>query len=387
MSAVKDIFEELQQTLNIDDSSVTIHDDRTYDRILKERNLGLGESYMDGWWDCSDLDGLFYQIQRAQAGPRIKWSLWTKIRFLGIYLYSLVFNIQSYSKSLKVGVQHYDLGEELYSRMLDRNMCYSCGYWDQADGLDEAQINKMDLICRKLSLSEGMTVLDIGCGWGGFAKYASIQYGCKVLGITISHSQLQYCKENNSNDNTEFLFMDYRELLGSEHECKYDRVVSVGMMEHVGGQNYQTYMSVINAVLKEDGMALIHTIGGRDIKLLADPWYNTYIFPNSVLPTLSQIARATEQVAGNPLVIEDVHNFGHHYDKTLMCWYHNFTESFDRINEDRLSNGKTALDDRFVRMWTYYLLSSAGMFRARDIQLYQVVLSKGGVVGGYRSIR
>ena len=388
MSAAKTIILELTEKIGLDLSSITIHDERVYAEVLNKRNFGLGKTYMEGGWSCDRLDDFFFQLQRSRIAAKVELTWWAKLRYMYLYTYSRLFNLQSYQKSLEVGVSHYDLGEELYSKMLDTRMCYSCGYWKNAETLDEAQEAKLDLICRKLGLEAGMTVLDIGCGWGGLARYAADNYGVSVLGITISKSQLAYCVHHNKTELTDFEFLDYRELLEcEEYAAHFDRVVSVGMIEHVGSQNYGQFMTMVDYVLKASGLTLIHSIGGRDPKLLADPWYNTYIFPNSVLPTLTQISEAVEGVAGNPWVIEDVHNFGSDYDRTLKCWYQNFMASLTEINKVRKAQGKTVLDEHFVRMWSYYLLSSAGMFRARDIQLYQIVISKGGVLTGYQSIR
>jgi cyclopropane-fatty-acyl-phospholipid synthase len=366
---------------------VTVHDERVYARILRDRNLGIGESYMEGWWDCEAIDEVIYHAQRAQIGPKMQWSWWSLLKWSGLYAWSRLVNLQTTSKSLEVGASHYDLGEELYARMLDSRMIYSCGYWKDATTLDEAQTAKLDLVCRKLGLESGMKVLDIGCGWGGFARYAAETYGVEVLGITISKSQLRWATDHNSAPHTEFQFLDYRDLLTSpRYEGYFDRVVSIGMIEHVGVQNYATFMQVVDYVLISEGLALVHTIGGRQPKLLADPWFNKYIFPNSVLPTLTQLSAAVEHVPGNPFVIEDVHNFGSDYDKTLMCWYENFMRHLPAINAERATMGKSPLDDVFVRMWRYYLLCSAGLFRARDTELYQIVLSKGGVLGGYQRV-
>nr|QBK91817.1 MAG: mycolic acid cyclopropane synthetase [Pithovirus LCPAC304] len=388
MSTAKAIVCEIGEAFDIDTSSIAVYDERVYDRLLKDRNLGMGESYMEGWWDCKRLDDFICQVQRKQIGPKIQWGWWTWIRWGALYSWSWVFNLQSYDKSLEVGASHYDLGEELYGTMLDSRMMYSCGYWKDATTLDLAQEAKCELICQKLGLKEGMTVLDIGCGWGGFAKYAADTYSVQVIGITISNNQLQYARNHNKTDLTTFHFMDYRRMLGlPRYEGYFDRVVSIGMLEHVGAQNYDIFMETVDYVLKAEGLALLHTIGGRQPKLLADAWFNKYIFPNSVLPTLTQISKSVEKVPGNPFVIEDIHNFGSHYDKTLLCWYQNFMDGLGEINKKRTKAWKERLDETFVRMWRYYLLCSAGMFRSRDIQLYQVVLSKGGVEGGYQSIR
>ncbi len=389
MSA-KTIIKTLAIESKIDLSQITVHNDRFYRRTFQSRNLGAGESYMDGDWDCDHLDQLFCEIKTTRLDKQLKLSLWMWLRDIFLYLLSYLINVQSKNRSLVVGAKHYDLGTALYSKMLDKKMIYSCGYWKGAKNLDQAQINKLDLICRKLKFEPGMKVLDIGCGWGGFAKYAASNYGVDVLGITISKEQLKYAIEHSkvesgkeNKGSTEYEFIDYRDLLhyGKYKNC-FDAVVSIGMFEHVGIQNYRKYMEVVSFVLKDDGLTLLHTISQTKSRLENDPWFDKYIFPNSLLPTIQQISKAAEEI----LVIEDLHNFGSDYDKTLMVWHRNFNQNFQKINHERSKSGKSKFDERFKRMWNYYILSSAGMFRARDIQLYQVVFSK-GLKEGYTGIR
>ncbi len=407
MSA-KSILTTLAAKSGIDLAKIKVHDERVYQRILRDRNLGMGESYVEGWWDCEHLDELFCQIKTSRSDKQLELSFWMWLRVIFLYLLSFFINFQSRDRSLVVGVEHYDLGDTLYSRMLDRKMIYSCGYWKtdvdrstsdeqqsvhswkETDDLNQAQINKLDLICQKLKLEPGMKVLDIGCGWGGFAEYAATNYQVEVLGITISKEQLKYAIEHNivesdreENGSTKFEFMDYRNLLDHEKYEKYfDAVVSIGMFEHVGSQNYRTFMKVSSYVMKDNGLTLLHTISQRKTRLENDPFFDKHIFPNSLLPTIQQISQAAEEI----LVMEDLHNFGSDYDKTLMVWHHNFNQYFDQINLERSKNGQLEFDQKFKRMWNYYLLSSAGFFRARDLQLYQIVFSK-GLKGGYTGIR
>ena len=250
--------------------------------------------------------------------------------------------------------------------MLDERMNYSCGYWQNAENLYQAQVNKLDLVCRKLHLKPGMSVLEIGCGWGSFAKYASENYGVRVHGITISKEQLVLAKNSCKGLDVDFELKDYRDL-----NAKYDRIVSIGMFEHVGYKNYKNYMKVVNRCLKDDGLFLLHTIGRNSSSHATDPWINKYIFPNGMTPSSSQIGNAVEDF----FVIEDWHNFGQDYDATLMSWNANFQNNFHLL--------KDTYDETFKRMWEYYLLMCAGTFRARRNQLWQLVLSKKGVRGGY----
>jgi len=292
---------------------------------------------------------------------------WKTIKY---FLIAKLFNQQTTTKSLKVGKEHYDIGNELYQLMLDPYMCYSCGYWKSADNLNQAQIDKLERSCQKFKLKPGMKVLDIGCGWGSFAKYAAENYRAKVVGVTISKKQVCLGKELCKGLPVDLRFQDYREVDG-----KFDRVVSLGMFEHVGPKNYKTYMKTVKRNLKDNGLFLLHTIGGNSSVTKTDDWIEKYIFPNSVLPSLKQINKAAEGL----FVVEGVHSFGAYYGTTLMEWYKNFDKSWDDI--------KSNYDEKFYRMWKYYLLASAGSFRARKNQLWQVVLSKKGVSGGYNSIR
>jgi cyclopropane-fatty-acyl-phospholipid synthase len=281
-----------------------------------------------------------------------------------------LFNLQSFRRAFEVGEKHYDIGNDLFSKMLGETMIYSCGYWKEADGLDAAQKNKMDLICRKLDLRPGQRILDIGCGWGSFAKYAAENYGVSVVGITISKEQREFAENLCKGLSVEFRLQDYRDL-----DEKFDHIVSVGMIEHVGFKNYRNYMEVAKRCLKTDGLFLLHTIGSMKSGSGTDPWTNRYIFPNGMIPSLKQLAKSVEGL----FVIEDVHNFGSYYDNTLMAWCANFEAAWPEL--------KTKYDKRFYRMWKYYLLSCAGAFRARSLQLWQIVLSSDGVSGGYETVR
>lgn len=345
---------------------ITVHNDRLYARVLSEGSLGLGESYMDGWWDCKALDQFFYHIARSDMFHQAPKN----INSLLMYLKAKLMNLQSRSRAFQVGQQHYDLGNDLFKAMLDKHMLYSCGYWKNAQTLDKAQEDKCDLICKKLYLKPGMKVLDIGCGWGGFALYAAKNYGVEVVGVTISKEQAEYAKHVTKGYPIEIRLQDYREI-----DEPFDRIVSIGMFEHVGVKNYKTFMKIAYKLLKDDGLMVLHTIGGNSSQTHGDPWLNKYIFTNGMLPSVEQIAYASQGL----LVMEDWHNFGADYDKTLMAWHANFVHHWPQL--------KNKYDDRFYRMWTYYLLSCAGIFRARAIQLWQIVFSKSGVVGGYVSVR
>lgn len=345
---------------------IQVHNEKFYKRVFDHGSLGLGESYMDAWWDCDALDQLFSRVLAAKLNKKIKTNYAIFLKFLLVKL----FNLQTKKRALIVGKKHYDLNNFLFQCMLDKRMNYSCGYWKNANNLEEAQVAKLDLICRKLLLEPGMRVLDIGCGWGGFAKFAAENYGVKVTGITISKEQYEYAKKNCQDLSVDIRFEDYRDI-----KEQFDRIVSIGMFEHVGHLNYRHYLQVAHQNLTESGLFLLHTIGNNETTFEVCPWVRKYIFPNGFLPSIQQIARSIEKL----FVMEDWHNFGADYDKTLMAWNKNFRTHWDAL--------KNYFDERFYRMWNYYLLSCAGIFRVRELQLWQIVLSKKGVLGGYQSVR
>jgi cyclopropane-fatty-acyl-phospholipid synthase len=344
---------------------IRVHEDALYARILRQGALGLGESYMDGWWDCERLDQFFHRILAAKLETKIQPT----VELLRVARARLS-NLQRPSRSYEVGRRHYDIGNDFYRHTLDSRMIYSCGYWTNASTLDEAQEAKLDLVCRKLYLRPGMRVLDIGCGWGGTAKFAAERYGVEVVGITVSEEQAKVAEGVCRGLAVEIRLQDYRDVRES-----FDRVLSLGMFEHVGYRNYTTYMKICRDCLSDDGLFLLHTIGSNRSVARANRWTERYIFPNSMLPSAKQITAAAEGL----FVIEDWHSFGPDYDKTLMCWHGNFEQAWPTLKE--------RYDERFYRMWRYFLLSSAGSFRARTNQLWQIVLSPKGVTGGYRSVR
>ncbi|PWC22304.1 cyclopropane fatty acyl phospholipid synthase [Brenneria roseae subsp. roseae] len=327
-----------------------------FKRVLQQGSIGLGESYMDGWWDCDRLDMFFHRILRAHLDEKMP----SRVNDILRIAIARLTNLQSRKRAWIVGKEHYDLGNDLFCHLLDPYMQYSCGYWKRADNLCDAQRDKLDMICNKLQLQPGMTLLDIGCGWGGLAAYAAQHYGVTVHGVTISAEQQAFAEKHYGNLDIHILLQDYRDL----HQ-QYDRIVSVGMFEHVGPKNYATYFEVANRCLKPDGIFLLHTIGANQTAHNVDPWINKYIFPNGCLPSVKQIASASEKY----FVMEDWHNFGSDYDKTLMAWHQNFLAGWPQLKEN--------YSERFKRMFVYYLNACAGAFRARDIQLWQVVFTRG----------
>lgn len=345
---------------------IQVLDDRFYYKVITQGSLGLGEAYMDGWWEVQHIDEWAFRILRLNLNYR--WD--SRLNEIWHWIHSLFCNLQSKSRAFIVGEKHYDIGNHLFIKMLDKRMTYSCGYWKKANNLNDAQEAKMELICQKIGLQPGMKVLDIGCGWGSFAKYAAEKYNVAVVGITISKNQLEFAQHSCRGLPIKLRLQDYRDLNES-----FDRIVSIGQMEHVGYKNYNVYFDIIHRCLTDYGIFLLHTIGSNESVRRVDPWIEKYIFPNGMLPSIKQLSTAFEK----KFVMEDWHNFGESYDKTLMAWYHNFDTNWSEIKKD--------YDERFYRMWKYYLLTNAGAFRARSIQLWQIVFSKNGILNGYQSIR
>ncbi len=334
-----------------------------FKRVLQDGSLGLGESYMDGWWECDRLDVFFQRVLKAGLENKLPHHLKDTFRIAAARL----LNLQSKKRAWIVGKEHYDLGNDLFEKMLDPYMQYSCGYWHRADSLEQAQEDKLKMICEKLQLKPGMSLLDVGCGWGGLAAYAAKNYGVSVQGVTISAEQQKLAQNRCDGLDVTILLQDYRDL-----NMQFDRIVSVGMFEHVGPKNYATYFDVIDHNLKRDGLFLLHTIGSNETDMNVDPWISKYIFPNGCLPSVQHIAQASER----HFVMEDWHNFGADYDRTLMAWYERFIAAWPKFAD--------SYSDRFYRMFIYYLNACAGAFRARNIQLWQVLFSPQGVEGGIR---
>lgn len=343
-----------------------VHNEKLYSRILAQGSLGLGEAYMDGWWDAEKLDEFFHKVLSIKVDKKVTPGI-----FLNVVKAKLM-NMQDKDKSKRVAQQHYDLGNEFYMNMLDKNyMQYTCAYWKNAKTLQQAQENKLKLSCEKLKLKKGEKVLELGCGFGGFAYYAAKNYKVSVDAYNISKQQIIYGRKLNSGLPINIIEADYREAKGV-----FDKVASIGLCEHVGPKNYSAFMKVAHDSLKDNGLFIIHTIGRNTSGPPGDtdPWITKYIFPGGHIPSIKQLSEAAEPY----FVIEDIHNFGADYDRTLMAWYSNFDKNWHKFDDK---------GERFYRMWKYYLLACAGSFRARSIQLWQVVLSKNGVHGGYESVR
>ncbi|MBU0731606.1 cyclopropane fatty acyl phospholipid synthase [Patescibacteria group bacterium] len=370
----KNIDPSLQKLLDLADVKINgnrpwdmqVHNPKLFQRILAEGSLGLGEAYMDEWWDSEAVDELINRFLKSDADKKLNIS--PKIAWL--ILKAKILNQQNKIKAHEVIKKHYDIGNDLYQKMLDKSMAYTCGYWKNADNLEDAQAAKHDLICRKLKIEPGMTLLDIGCGWGSLIKYAAEKYKAKAIGITLSKEQARLAKKLCQGLNVEIKIMDYRAL-----KEKFDRIVSVGMFEHVGYKNHYEYFNSTCKSLKDNGLMLLHTIAGNTSVKNTNAWLDKYIFPNAVLPSAKQITTAYEGL----FRLEDWHNFGTYYDNTLMAWHKNFNDNWDKIKDN--------YDERFFRMWNYYLLTCAGTFRSHRNQLWQIVFSKTSSQRTYESCR
>ncbi len=336
---------------------IQVSNEDFFSRVMADGSLGLGESYVDGWWEARDLDGFVYRL--LAGGAREKVGTWRDVL---AWLHAGLFNLQRKARAFEVGKRHYDLGNELYEGMLDERMIYSCAYWENARTLAEAQVNKLDLVFDKLELHPGQRVLDVGCGWGGALKFAAEKHGITGVGVTIAREQAEYARRNCAGLPITIRLQDYRELPERAAKEPFDHIWSIGMFEHVGVRNYRRYMEVVRRCLKDGGRFLLHTIGGHRSTNHTDPWINRYIFPNSMLPSQRQIVRGVEGL----FTVIGWQSIGPHYDRTLIAWRANFEAYWARIG---------GRDERFRRMWNYYLSASAAAFRAKRIDVWQVLLA------------
>jgi cyclopropane-fatty-acyl-phospholipid synthase len=332
-----------------------IHDPRFFDRVLAQGTLGLGESYMQGWWDCDAIDEFFCQVLRGGLQEKIE----RKPILILSAIEAKLRNRQTRLEPMGTVRRHYDLGNDLYQAMLDRNLVYTCAYWKNAHNLEQAQSDKLDLVCRKLNLEPGMRVLDIGCGWGSFARFAADRYGVEVVGVSIAERQVELAREICQGLPVEIRLQDYREVEG-----KFDRIASLGMFEHVGVKQFRTYMEMAHRCLNDGGLFLLHTMGGNKSYTETNDWIEKYIFPDSIIPSIAQLGSAMEDL----FIMEDWHNLSTDYDRTLLSWNANFQRNWPRL--------EAHYGGTFKRMWEYYLLSFAGLFRSRQNQVWQIVLSK-----------
>ena len=346
-------------------ASVSIRDSATLRHLVMNPELALGESYMNGGLtiEDDDLHGLLEVILRNLNNPERVW--WQNLRLSARARLRRFLQNNVGALSRKNVAHHYDLSGELYELFLDADRQYSCAYFrSQDDSLEQAQDQKKHHIARKLQLRPGLKVLDIGCGWGGMALTLARDYGVRVLGITLSEEQLAVARQRavaeNLEDRVEFRLVDYRDLEGS-----FDRIVSVGMFEHVGLRHFDTYFHAVGDLLTPDGVALIHSIGVSERADATNAWIAKYIFPGGYIPTMSEMAAAVER---QNLWISDVETLRLHYAETLRHWFERFAENEERVRE--------IYDERFVRMWKFYLVACEQTFRFRRQCVFQFQITK-----------
>lgn len=327
--------------------------------LAASTSLALGEAYMNG---DLEIEGELYQALDHFLGQMGKFSADKHA------LKKLIFTSTAKKNQQKEVCSHYDIGNDFYKLWLDETLSYSCGYFlHEDDSLYQAQVNKVDYILEKLFLKEGMTLLDIGCGWGFLLIEAAKKYKIKGTGITLSKEQYQECRKRIAEEGLEDYLtvelMDYRDLPKSG--LTFDRVVSVGMVEHVGRDNYQLFIDCVNKVMNPGGLFLLHFISALK-EYPGDPWIKKYIFPGGVIPSLREVLACISEDQFHTLGVE---NLRMHYNRTLLCWEKNFREHIEEIRK--------MFDERFVRMWDMYLSSCAATFHNGIIDLHQVLMTKG----------
>ena len=344
---------------------ITVNNPRFYRRALRG-SLGIGESYIDGDWDCQALDVMFQRVLGARKwqSPLLRFARALKV------LRARLTNLQTRPRSMAVAEEHYNLDHRMYALLLGPWNQYTCCFFDGTSDLEQAEINKLEMICDKLEIGRDERVLDIGCGWGGFAKYAASTRGCEVTGISLSSEQIDYARSYTAGLPVTIRQIDYRDLPQSGLPA-FDKIVIIGMIEHVGYKNYRELMDVVNQMLKPDGLFLLHTIGNRDETAVVDPWIEKYIFRNSMVPAMGQLTRAAEE----NLVIEDWENYGHYYVPTLQAWYERFNANWSQI---QALDTERPFDERFRRMWNYYLLSCKAAFEVEELHLWHLVMTRRG---------
>ena len=348
------------------DWDLQVHDDSWIREIELKGTLAIGDAYVSGLWDCKALDELvcrlFSNMKREMLFP--------SLQMLTVNLWNRLSNPQAGTRAKKVIDAHYEKYIDVIKYFIGPSLCYSCAWWEHSDNLADAQKAKMDLVCRKLQLAKSDRVLDIGCGYGALANHAAEYYGCHVTGITLSPRQAELATARFPSPLIEFRAMDWQSdefmQLG-----EFDKIMSVGMFEHVGRKNYTIFFKRCSHLLRSHGLFLLHTIG-RSVKASIDLWVDRYIFPGGSLPKLGDL----DEVEAQNLILEDLQNIGAHYDMTLCAWQANLDHG--------QATGELDLDEKDLRFWRYYLLSFAGAFRVRKrLQVWQLLLAKSGVIGGY----
>jgi cyclopropane-fatty-acyl-phospholipid synthase len=336
---------------------IRVHDARAFGRALFGGSIGLGEAYLDGWWSCADLEELAHRVARA----RLEEIAEKLPGGLSLRVWSRLHNRQSRRRATQVTKAHYDLGNDFFLAFLGPKKSYSCGYFAGTDDLAEAQEKKIDLVCQKLGLRAGEHLLDVGGGWGELARHAASRYGVRVTSINISAAQMQFAREYCRGLDVEVVGCDYRDIRG-----RFDKIAAVAMFTHVGQGNYRKFMTSIYRALAPGGVFVMDGIWGNISMTHIDAWMDKYIFPNAMLPSGAQTFAAFEGL----FVAEDLHNFGPHYVKTLRAWNDNLQRAWPQLAR--------RYDERVRRIFEYYFLMSAGYFRARTVQNWQLVLTPQG---------
>jgi cyclopropane-fatty-acyl-phospholipid synthase len=314
---------------------------------------------MDGWFECKDLETMVFKLLAGRADKEYK-----KLININNIIDVLKVKLSKSNNPYDIGNHHYDMGNQLYEAMLGKTMAYSCGYFaDKTDDLDEAQTAKFELICQKLQLQGGENVLDIGCGFGSLGQYMAEKYNVNVTGLTVSKEQKKYAEKHFADDRMKIHLVDYEEFM-KMNKVKYDKIVSVGMFEHVGLKNYEKFIRCCFEMLADDGLFLLHTCGNRFTDDGFEPWIEKYIFPAGKIPSLKQILNASDTY----FEVQHVQNFGLDYEKTLNKWLENFENNWGDIKEN--------YGDRFFRMWRYYLCCCAAAFKVKNLHLLQIVYTK-----------
>ena len=327
--------------------------------LMTSTSLALGEAYMDG---SLEIEGNLYHALDHFLGQMDKFSTNESA------LKKLMFTSVAKKNQQREVQSHYDIGNDFYKLWLDETLCYSCGYFlHEDDTLYQAQVNKVDYILKKLYLKEGMSRLDIGCGWGFLLIEAAKKYGIRGVGITLSKEQYNEFRKRIIEEHLEqqltVELMDYRDLPG--YGQKFDHVVSVGMVEHVGRDNYQLFMDCANQIIKPGGLFLLHFISGLK-EHAGDPWIKKYIFPGGMVPSLREMLSCAAEDGFHTM---DIENLRLHYNRTLLCWEKNFREHIDEV--------QNKFDERFVRMWDLYLSACAATFHNGIIDLHQILFTAG----------
>jgi cyclopropane-fatty-acyl-phospholipid synthase len=334
-----------------------IHDERVFRRVALDGSVGLGEAYVDGWWSTDDLEELARRLASARLERVTEWLP----RGLAQNAAAIVSNQQTRGRARRVARQHYDFGNDLFAAFLGRYQCYSCGYFRDTDDLDVAQLQKLDLVCRKLDLRRGDRLLDVGGGWGELARHAAAEYGARVTSINISDEQMRFARERCRGLDVETVRCDYRDVRGS-----FDKVAAIAMFTHVGVRNYRTFMEAMRRVVAPEGTFLIEGVWGNVSTNRIDAWMDKHIFPGAMIPSGAQTFRAFEGI----FVAEDVHNFGPDYVKTLRAWNARLRQAWPTL--------RARYDERVRKTFEYFFLTIAGFFRARALQHWHLVLTPPG---------